>query len=104
MQDGKCAYCGLPFGHFDDEANPTIDHVTPRSLGGANQPWNKVAACARCNNVKGDMAVMAFVILVENGQVRRRRRHPQRIILQEFSERFGQTAPKIGDLLAMKAK
>jgi len=41
-----CAYCG---GHA-----ATIDHVHPRSRGGADSWENLVACCQRCNNVKGD--------------------------------------------------
>lgn len=41
-----CAYCGLKAD--------TIDHVRPRSRGGAHLWTNVVAACARCNHRKGD--------------------------------------------------
>lgn len=41
-----CAYCGA--------RAETIDHVTPRSRGGAHLWTNVVAACARCNHRKGD--------------------------------------------------
>jgi 5-methylcytosine-specific restriction endonuclease McrA len=41
-----CAYCGKPAS--------TIDHVLPRSRGGANEWANTVAGCGRCNNRKGD--------------------------------------------------
>jgi 5-methylcytosine-specific restriction endonuclease McrA len=42
----RCAYCG--------KAASTIDHVQPRSRGGADSWENLVACCLRCNNVKGD--------------------------------------------------
>ena len=42
----RCAYCG--------RQATTIDHVLPRSRGGADSWENLVAACLRCNNVKGD--------------------------------------------------
>lgn len=46
-RDGhRCAYCG--------KAASTIDHVQPRSRGGADSWENLVACCLRCNNVKGD--------------------------------------------------
>jgi len=41
-----CAYCG-------GSAN-TIDHVQPRSRGGADSWENLVACCLRCNNKKSD--------------------------------------------------
>lgn len=40
----RCAYCG---GHAT-----TIDHVLPRSRGGANTWLNTVAACGGCNSAK----------------------------------------------------
>lgn len=45
----KCVYCGGPA--------ETIDHVIPRSKGGAHIWENVVAACARCNHKKGDKTV-----------------------------------------------
>jgi 5-methylcytosine-specific restriction endonuclease McrA len=42
----RCAYCG--------KGASTIDHVLPRSRGGADSWENLVACCLRCNNVKGD--------------------------------------------------
>jgi 5-methylcytosine-specific restriction endonuclease McrA len=46
-RDGRtCAYCGA--------GASTIDHVLPRSRGGANEWTNTVAACGRCNNRKDD--------------------------------------------------
>jgi len=46
-RDGHaCAYCGM--------RADTIDHIRPRSRGGAHVWTNVVAACARCNHRKGD--------------------------------------------------
>ncbi len=46
-RDGhRCAYCGAHAG--------TVDHVLPRSRGGAETWLNLVACCVRCNNTKGD--------------------------------------------------
>ena len=42
----RCAYCSA--------SASTIDHVIPRSRGGADSWENLVACCLRCNNVKGD--------------------------------------------------
>ncbi len=44
--DHRCAYC---LGPAD-----TVDHVLPRSRGGAHEWTNVVAACARCNHRKAD--------------------------------------------------
>ena len=45
-----CQYCGAQPGW---EAI-TIDHVVPRSVGGASNWTNCVAACVRCNSRKAD--------------------------------------------------
>jgi 5-methylcytosine-specific restriction endonuclease McrA len=42
-----CQYCGR---HF---SNLTLDHVIPRRLGGKTDWTNLVAACSRCNHLKG---------------------------------------------------
>ncbi|MCH9667739.1 MAG: HNH endonuclease [Actinomycetia bacterium] len=42
----RCAYCG-------SKAN-TVDHVVPRSRGGAHSWENCVAACSGCNHRKAD--------------------------------------------------
>jgi 5-methylcytosine-specific restriction endonuclease McrA len=42
----RCAYCG--------RSATTVDHVLPRSRGGADSWENLVACCLGCNNVKGD--------------------------------------------------
>ena len=41
-----CGYCGA-------EAN-SVDHITPRALGGTNDPGNLIAACTTCNSRKQD--------------------------------------------------
>jgi 5-methylcytosine-specific restriction endonuclease McrA len=41
----SCVYCG--------EAANQVDHVIPKNNGGSDLPSNLVAACARCNNLKG---------------------------------------------------
>lgn len=43
---GKCVYCGA--------TATSIDHVIPRSRGGAHQWENVVAACHKCNHQKAD--------------------------------------------------
>jgi len=45
-----CQYCGRGCG----AGELTLDHVLPRSRGGASSWENLVAACRRCNNRKGD--------------------------------------------------
>jgi len=45
--DWTCQYCG-------SRSNLTVDHVVPRSKGGASSWENIVAFCAPCNRRKGD--------------------------------------------------
>ena len=48
-RDGwKCVYCGSANGRL------TLDHVVPRSRGGASVWENVVTSCAPCNLRKGD--------------------------------------------------
>lgn len=42
----RCGYCGTTAS--------TIDHILPRSRGGADSWENLVACCLRCNNAKSD--------------------------------------------------
>lgn len=44
-----CQYCGRQV------SNLTVDHVIPRRLGGKTNWNNVVAACPRCNHIKGGM-------------------------------------------------
>ena len=47
-RDGhRCQYCGSTSPPI------TVDHVVPRALGGIDTWENLVAACIRCNNMKG---------------------------------------------------
>ncbi len=48
-QKGKCWYCGKELGKQFD-----IDHLTPISRGGGNQPENLVIACISCNRSKNN--------------------------------------------------
>jgi len=45
--DFECAYCGT-------EENLTIDHVVPRSKGGADFTKNVVCCCHSCNQSKSN--------------------------------------------------
>lgn len=44
-----CAYCGV-----SKRSDLTIDHVMPKSRGGATSYTNCVAACRKCNQYKGN--------------------------------------------------
>ena len=54
-----CIYCGLRPGDLRHErplgrADFTLDHIMPRSRGGANTWVNTACACAHCNHRKGN--------------------------------------------------
>jgi 5-methylcytosine-specific restriction endonuclease McrA len=67
QQDGKCFYCGRRMKYHPKVRNigraATIDHIIPRSKGGAKGPMvNGVAACKRCNNERGDRDARLFLL------------------------------------------
>lgn len=64
-QQDRCAYCNCPL-----EKNPipaewhrkaTLDHVVPRSSGGAHSLENTVAACLGCNSAKSALSRDEFM-------------------------------------------
>lgn len=54
----RCVYCAAPL-EFD---GATIDHVFPLAKGGTHALGNLVAACPRCNRLKGDMLPTEFFL------------------------------------------
>lgn len=45
----RCAYCG----DFFSKEHLTIDHIVPKSQGGAKRSWeNMITACSGCNHTK----------------------------------------------------
>lgn len=50
LADPHCHYCNEPLTF----QTSTIDHIVPRSQGGANADENLVLACFPCNQTKGD--------------------------------------------------
>lgn len=49
-----CYYCGV------ETERPTIDHVIAQAWGGPNLRWNRVVACADCNNRKANHSYEYF--------------------------------------------
>lgn len=54
----RCVYCASPL----TAQTATLDHVHPRSLGGAHDPANLVTACGPCNRLKGDLLPYEFFL------------------------------------------
>ncbi|MBK6431977.1 MAG: HNH endonuclease [Anaerolineae bacterium] len=74
-----CQYCGCQFGRSD----LTLDHVVPRSRGGATAWENVVAACRGCNQRKGNRTPdeAGYALL----SVPRRPRYIALTLLNEYS-------------------
>ena len=56
-QEGLCAGCRIQFPY----RNLRLDHIVPRSRGGADNEHNLQLLCGACNSVKGDR-VMAYLL------------------------------------------
>jgi len=57
-QNWRCCWCGIDCIPEPNHKNSaTIEHVTPRSLGGADEWENYAMACARCNHRRGIASV-----------------------------------------------
>lgn len=54
----SCRYCGATA----DETPLQIDHVTPTTLGGTDDPSNLVAACVECNAGKSSASPDASLV------------------------------------------
>lgn len=55
-----CSWCGFAVRLDVDQRHArraTVDHLTPRHLGGVNAMTNLAVACAACNETRGDMPV-----------------------------------------------
>lgn len=51
----ECAYCGVALSCSEYGSNyATIDHIAPRSRGGADILSNKTLACLHCNRCKAN--------------------------------------------------
>lgn len=55
--DYTCQYCGRHRDEFKNGEKLTVDHVTPKDLGGRHKWTNVVAACSKCNNRKANLTL-----------------------------------------------
>lgn len=54
----RCAYCGAT--EKSSGAHMHLDHLTPRSKGGADVATNLVVACRRCNDARKELSLAAW--------------------------------------------
>ena len=73
-----CQYCGIR------SVPMTIDHIIPRQKGGEDSWYNLVAACVRCNTLKGNQTPKAAKM-----KLAKKARKPTMILhLQKFVKQF----------------
>lgn len=56
----ECFWCALPLG--SRRSVITIEHIIPMSRGGLTTPENVALACASCNQAKGSMTPLEWVV------------------------------------------
>lgn len=75
-EDPRCFYCrvktNLNYQKRDNHLLATIDHVVPKSKGGANNINNYVLACFGCNTAKGSLSQEQFIECLKTGTVPKR--------------------------------
>lgn len=57
IRKDPCAYCGETSHDLR-----TVDHVTPKASGGSNSLSNLVSSCSECNNEKGSMSLLEYLL------------------------------------------
>lgn len=62
-QGGHCAYCGIEMTlERGFQKTATIDHIVPRSTRPKlKHEFNEVAACYRCNQIKGSKPLFKVI-------------------------------------------
>lgn len=63
--DKPCVYCGRAIVPDDPMRQPTRDHIHPKALGGSNSYRNLVWCCFACNNLKGDMTLREWHVVMQ---------------------------------------
>jgi 5-methylcytosine-specific restriction endonuclease McrA len=81
-QGGLCFYCATPMRPppFTRPRRPddaTLEHLIPFCEGGRRGFPNEVAACNRCNNMRGTMPWLLFYCLMEIRRTRGRTERPR---------------------------
>lgn len=81
-QEGKCKWCTEPCS----VEKITRDHLFPKSKGYRirvidNKLLNLILACPNCNNLKGDLTIDEFQVLIEKKRDKYGKRAPQYSII-----------------------
>lgn len=78
QQGMRCIWCKCEMTHERDHHNSTtIEHMTPKSLGGLDDPSNYTVSCSSCNNKRGTLSVEAFTqLLMGNDKLANLERNP----------------------------
>lgn len=79
----KCVYCGATA--FSSGAHLHLDHLTPKSQGGGDEPTNLVLACRSCNSRRQDMSLSRWAsvtpeLVFTSRSIRRHARKVERIL------------------------
>ena len=62
-QNHRCCWCGIKVTELRDRPDSaTIEHVVPKSHGGADHPDNFAIACHSCNGNRGVRSVEDFML------------------------------------------
>jgi 5-methylcytosine-specific restriction endonuclease McrA len=95
-QSWRCCWCGDPcIPEPNTKKSATIEHVTPRSMGGTDEWENLAMACADCNHRRGVASIEDMMA----GLVTRRKATPNRVdrLVAKSFRKYRITAIKLRD-------
>ncbi len=91
-QNHRCCWCGKHMVFIPNRKDSaTIEHVIPRSMGGADHPDNYAVACGGCNTARGNMPAEEFMMRRGTMAVSKRKHEEAEklTIINELREKFG---------------
>ncbi len=91
-QNHRCCWCGKRTVFVPNRKDSaTIEHVTPRSQGGADHPDNYAVACGGCNTARGNMPAEEFMLRRNQNIVSKKQEveAAKLAIITELRDRFG---------------